>query len=76
MRLDQIREKSDADLREELQALRANLFENRFRGGQEEVGARGKLRKIRRDAARVLTILRERELGLRSPKSAAGGKEG
>lgn len=75
MKIEQIREKPDADLREELDALRKEIFDRRFKSGQEETDERGKSKKLRREAARILTVLRERELGLRGGATGAGAKE-
>lgn len=70
-----IREKADVEIREQLADLRKELFHRQFRGGADEVEERGKFRKLRREVARLKTILRERELGARGQKSAAGRQE-
>lgn len=75
MRPDRIREKADIELRERLADFRKELFQGQFRGGQDEVEERGKFRKARREMARLLTILRERELGIRGSKPVTGSRE-
>ena len=65
------REKSDTELRDRLSDLRDELFRARFRAGQDEVEERGKTKKVRREVARLLTLLRERELGIRGSKGEA-----
>ncbi len=75
MRPDRMREKADIELRERLADYRKELFQGQFRGGQDEVEERGKFRKTRREMARLLTILRERELGIRGSKPVTGSRE-
>jgi len=70
------REKSDVELREQMAQMQQELFQARFRSGQDEVEERGKFQKMRRDLARIQTILREREKGIRSARPVgAAGKE-
>lgn len=75
MRADRMREKADIELRELLEDHRKELFQGQFRGGQDEVEERGKFRKARREMARLLTILRERELGIRGSKPVRGSQQ-
>jgi len=70
------REKSDIELREQVEQIRRELFDARFRSGQDEVEERGKFKKMRRDLARCLTLLGERERGIRGARPVGGtGKE-
>jgi large subunit ribosomal protein L29 len=70
------REKSDIELREQVAQMRQELFQKRFRSGQDEVEERGKFRKMRRDVARIETVLREREKGIRGTRApGTPGKE-
>ena len=75
MRADRLREKADIELRERLADNRKDLFQGQFRGGQDEVEERGKFKKARREMARLLTLLRERELGIRGNKPVTGSQE-
>lgn len=75
MKVDRMREKADIELREELEALRKQVFDVRYRGGRDEVEQRGKSTQLRREMARISTILRERELGIRGQAPAKGAKE-
>lgn len=70
----QRREKADIELQEQLADLREQLFQSRFRSGQDEVEERGKFKKIRREVARILTLLRERQLGVRGQAPALGAR--
>lgn len=78
MKAETLRELTDEELREKLVELKRKLFTLRFQiatGQQENTAA---LRETRRDIARVMTILRERELGLdrKKAKAKATAKEG
>ena len=75
MRADRMREGADIELRERLADNRKDLFQGQFRGGQDEVEERGKFKKARREMARLLTLLRERELGIRGNKPVTGSQE-
>jgi large subunit ribosomal protein L29 len=46
----------------DLQAVRKELFELRFRAASEEVAKSGRFSDLRRTIARLLTIMRERDL--------------
>ena len=65
MNADTLREKADVELEDELAALRKEIFDLQFRSGSSETEERGKFVKVRRNVARVLTIMRERKIGLR-----------
>jgi large subunit ribosomal protein L29 len=73
---DVLREKADIELNEELEATRKELFDLQFRSGQDETEERGKFIKLRRQVARVETILRERQRGIRGQKPLTGTEKG
>ena len=75
MKAIELREKADVELRERLSEIRKELFQAQFRGGQDEVEERGRFRKLRREVARIQTVLRERTLGIRGQKSQSGSEE-
>ena len=60
MKLDEIRAMSDADLRTRVTELEEERFRLRFRGATETLEDPLRQRTVRRDIARVLTVLRER----------------
>jgi large subunit ribosomal protein L29 len=64
-RLKELREKDDAELRFDLKALQRELFDLRFKSSAEGLSNPSRIRLIRHDVARIRTLLRERELGLR-----------
>jgi large subunit ribosomal protein L29 len=74
MKLDEIRALSDADLRARVTELEEERFRLRFRGATETLEDPLRLRTIRRDIARLLTVRRERELAAQSAPGARGGK--
>lgn len=62
MRPDEIREMTDPEMQAKLKELREELFRLRFRSATMDVENPTLLPKLRRDIARLKTILREREL--------------
>lgn len=62
MKPSEIRDKSIAELNEELVALKEELFKLRFQHATNQLENPLKLVSVRRDIARVKTVLREREL--------------
>ena len=58
-----IRDMSDEQIQERIGELREELFRLRFRGSMMELENPQLPKTIRRDIARMKTILRERELG-------------
>lgn len=62
MKPNEIREKSSEDLNKELMALKEELFRLRFQHATNQLENPLKLRTVKRDMARVRTILTEREL--------------
>ena len=56
-------------LAEELSKAKAELFNLRFQSATGQLENHGRLRAVRKDIARIYTVMRERELGL----SAAPG---
>ena len=54
----------DERLLEELRKAKEELFNLRFQSATGQLESHGRLRAVRRDIARIYTILRERELGI------------
>ena len=59
-----VRERSSDDLRREVASIEQKIWELRFQEGSEKAGNPSRIRQQRREVARMLTILRERELGI------------
>ena len=51
-------------LNEELRRAKEELFNLRFQSATGQLESHGRLRAVRRDIARIYTIMRERELGI------------
>ncbi|MER3395392.1 MAG: 50S ribosomal protein L29 [Acidimicrobiia bacterium] len=60
----QLREASTDELHERAEELRSELFNLRFQKATGRLDNYKRLREIKRELARVLTVIRERELGI------------
>ncbi len=60
----------DERLVEELKKAKAELFNLRFQSATGQLENHGRLKAVKRDIARIYTILRERELGIRTAPTA------
>ncbi|QXQ12198.1 50S ribosomal protein L29 [Paeniglutamicibacter sp. Y32M11] len=56
----------NARLVEELKKAKEELFNLRFQSATGQLESHGNLKSVKRDIARIYTVLRERELGLRA----------
>jgi len=73
MKAEELRQLSDADLRARVAELEEERFRLRFRSATETLEDPLRLRFIRRDIARIHTILRERELAAQATPGARVG---
>ena len=64
MKISDIREKDDDDLRREIASAEKQVWTLRFQRGSEKAGDPSRIRHLRRQVAQMLTVLREREMGL------------
>jgi len=55
----------------ELEKAKQELFNLRFQSATGQLESHGRLKAARRDIARIYTILRERELGIRTAPSVS-----
>jgi large subunit ribosomal protein L29 len=60
----ELRNLNQDELVEKLKEAKEELFNLRFQGATGQLESHGRLRAVRRDIARIYTILRERELGI------------
>jgi large subunit ribosomal protein L29 len=74
MKTEDIRDLPEVDLRSEVAKRRKKLFEHRFKSGQEEKQRAGEIRALRREIARILTVQRERQLGLGTSGRKSDGR--
>jgi len=63
-RPNELRNKTDDELLTQLAEAKEELFNLRFQAATGQLESHGRLRAVRRDIARLYTILRERELGI------------
>src|SRR5918998_4140619 len=75
MKLDEIRDLSDEDLRARVGELEEERFRLKFRSATETLEDPLRLRFIRRDIARLKTIAHERQLGMTPTPDARGEAE-
>ena len=71
----ELRNLDDAELTSKLREAKEELFNLRFQGATGQLENHGRLRAVRKDIARIYTIVRERELGItpvEGADSAAG----
>ena len=61
-----LRELSDDKLVDELGKAKAELFNLRFQSATGQLESHGRIRAVKRDIARLYTVIRERELGIRA----------
>jgi large subunit ribosomal protein L29 len=63
-------ELTNVDLESKLREHKEELFNLRFQAATGQLESHGRLRTVKRDIARIYTVVRERELGIRqSPGS-------
>jgi large subunit ribosomal protein L29 len=70
MKAEEIREWDAVEITARLKELREEQFKLRFQSSMMEVENPGTLKQVRRDIARLRTVLRERELAGPAPSGA------
>lgn len=68
MRIEEVRELTTESLQEELENARKELFNLRFQKATQQLSDSNAIRKARRTVARMMTVLRERELIAEAPQ--------
>jgi large subunit ribosomal protein L29 len=63
-------EMNDVDLESRLREAKEELFNLRFQAATGQLESHGRLRTVKKDIARIYTVVRERELGIRSAPGA------
>jgi len=64
MKATDLREKNAEDLRELAKTLQRDVFQNRLKNFTNRLDDTSAIRKSKRDYARVVTLLRERDMGI------------
>ena len=68
---------TDDQLATQLSELKREQFNLRFQAATGQLESHGRLRSVKKDIARIYTVVRERELGIRSnPGTASSEKDG
>ncbi len=67
--IEEIRDLPDEEIRERIQEMKEELFRLRFRTTTAELENPMLLRSLRRDVARMQTVIRERELAVEGAES-------
>jgi len=65
MKTNELRDKNINELTQELQELKNELFKLRFQYATNQLDNPMRLKSVKRDIARVKTIIREMELGIK-----------
>lgn len=63
-------EMTNIDLEAKLREAKEELFNLRFQAATGQLESHGRLRSVKKDIARIYTVVRERELGIRSAPGA------
>jgi len=66
---------TNVDLETKLREAKEELFNLRFQSATGQLESHGRLRTVKRDIARIYTVVRERELGIRQDPGASTEKE-
>jgi large subunit ribosomal protein L29 len=61
---DQLRVSTEEELHAKLAEAKEELFNLRFQGATGQLESHGRLRAVRKEIARIYTVMRERELGI------------
>ena len=68
MKIQEIRGKTDYELQRDVEKLRRELFDLRFKAPVQSLASTAQLTTIRRAVARIDTVLHERKHGVRGAK--------
>ena len=69
-------ELTNVDLETKLREAKEELFNLRFQSATGQLESHGRLRTVKRDIARIYTVVRERELGIRQTPAVSGAQDG
>ena len=61
---------NNVDLEDKLREAKEELFNLRFQAATGQLESHGRLRAVKKDIARIYTVVRERELGIREEPGA------
>jgi large subunit ribosomal protein L29 len=72
----ELNDMTNIDLEAKLREHKEELFNLRFQAATGQLESHGRLRTVKRDIARIYTVVRERELGIRQTPAGSGAKDG
>ena len=67
---------TNVDLETKLREAKEELFNLRFQAATGQLESHGRLRLVKKDIARIYTVVRERELGIRSTPGSSTESNG
>ena len=67
---------NDVDLESKLREAKEELFNLRFQSATGQLENHGRLRSVKKDIARIYTVVRERELGIRTTPGQDSNEDG
>ena len=69
----ELNDMTNVDLEAKLREAKDELFNLRFQAATGQLESHGRLRTVKRDIARIYTVVRERELGIRQTPGSEDG---
>jgi large subunit ribosomal protein L29 len=72
----ELNDMTNVDLEAKLREHKEELFNLRFQAATGQLESHGRLRSVKRDIARIYTVVRERELGIRQTPAGSGAQDG
>jgi large subunit ribosomal protein L29 len=72
----ELNDMTNVDLETKLREAKEELFNLRFQAATGQLESHGRLRTVKRDIARIYTVVRERELGIRQTPAGSGTQDG
>ena len=72
----ELNDMTNVDLEAKLREHKEELFNLRFQAATGQLESHGRLRTVTRDIARIYTVVRERELGIRQTPAGSGAQDG
>ena len=71
-----LRNSTEEELDGKLAEAKIELFNLRFQAATGQLESHGRLRLVKKDIARIYTVVRERELGIRTAPGSSNEKDG
>jgi large subunit ribosomal protein L29 len=72
----ELNDMTNVDLEATLRDHMDEMFNRRVQAATGQLESHGRLRTVKRDIARIYTVVRERELGIRQTPAGSGAQDG